>query len=397
LEGNEMKEKVAKEVVRRMPELIGISKYIYDNPELAFLEKKASSLLCNYLERNGFSLERGVGGLETSFRAIFKHGKKKTNIGIVAEYDALPGLGHGCGHNLIAASAVGTAAVLRYIMEDENIEGQVTVIGTPAEEDGGGKIILIEKGVFDELSSCMMMHPTSAVTRIAGTCLSSHGIDLRWRGKSAHAESHPEKGVNALDALHVYYAASSCLRQQLPDDVRIAQVVTSGGKSAGMIPDDTGMSVDIVSEDENLDSTVKKIKKCAEGAAVATGCKVEIKDITGYLGRIPNHTLEKVFRENFRIIGEPLMEGMPADFGTTDFGNVTRIMPCCNPYVSLLPERKITNHSLQFKELAISKRSEEVIKISVKAMAYSALDLLIYDNILVEAWQEFEDTVGMRK
>ncbi len=392
-----LKTDITSETRTRMPELINISKFIHENPELAFQEYKASKLLSDYLEDNGFKVERGVGGLDTAFRAIFSLGNSDVNIGIVAEYDALPELGHGCGHNLIAASAIGTAAVIKSVMEKEQIQGKITVIGTPAEEDGGGKIILIEKGIFEGLSVCMMMHPTSAVTRIAGSCLSSHGLEIYWEGKSAHAESHPEKGINALDAAHVYYSAVSCLRQQLSPDVRVAHIITSGGTSSGMIPDTSSVSVDIVSEDQNLDSTVERTKKCAEGAAIATGCSVHLEDVTGYLGRIPNHRLAEIFRENFVYLGEPLMDGMPSDFGTTDFGNVTRLMPCCNPYVSLLPERKISNHSQLFKDLAISEKSEEVLEISVNVMALSAVDLLMDRKIIEQAWTEFNDTMRKRK
>lgn len=389
-----LKSKAGKEVDGSMPLLKQVSRFIYDNPELAFEERKSSGKLADILEEQGFTVERNAGGLETAFVASYLNGvgadEEHVCIGITAEYDALPELGHACGHNLIASSSLGAALALKRVMEEEDIKGEIRLIGTPAEEDGGGKIILIDKGVFEGVSVCMMMHPTSAVTRIAGNCLSSHGMKITWKGRSAHAESHPEDGINALDALHIYYTAVSCLRQQLPDDVRVAQIVLEGGKE-GMIPDTASMSVDIVSEDRHLDSTVERVKKCAEGAAIASGCSYEIEDITGYLGRKPNRTLERLFRNNFGIIGEPLMDGMPEDYGTTDFGNVMRVVPSCNPYVSLLPEKKISGHTQQFKELAISERSEYVIEISAKAIAYSALDILTDEETLREAWNEFNE------
>lgn len=394
------RERLLEELNLQLPTLYKISEYIYENPELAFQEEKAAQILCEYLSENGFSVEKGLGGLSTAFRATWdspgKQNKYK-NIAYTAEYDALPGLGHGCGHNLIAASAAGSAAVLKAVLEKEDCCGRVTVIGTPAEESGGGKILLIEKGVFNDISACMMMHPTSGVSRIAGSCLSSHGLTLRWKGKTAHAESHPEDGINALDALHVYYTAVSCLRQQLPPDVRIAQIVKNGGVDEGLIPDETVMVVDIVSLDSNLLPTVKKVKRCAEGAAIATGCTLEITEHTGYLGRIPNKRLAQAAREQFAMETEPLQEGLPEDFGTTDFGNVTRLMPCVNPYVSLLPERKISNHSELFRELANSERSREVIAISVRVMAGLGLSLFLDDSILEEAWAEFRQTMEERK
>ncbi|MDR1028873.1 MAG: M20 family metallopeptidase [Clostridiales Family XIII bacterium] len=378
------------------PVVADLSAYIYNNPETAFQEYKAAEKLTSALSAEGFSVMREAGGLETAFRATFDNAKADDDairIGIVAEYDALPGLGHACGHNVIAASAFGAAVLLKRAMQSEHIPGVVSVIGTPAEEDGGGKIILAERGVFAGLSVCFMMHPTSGKTRIAGKCLSSREMNLSWKGVSAHAEAHPENGVNALDALHVYYAAVACLRQQLPPDVRIAQVVANGGTDVGMIPDLASLKADIVSEDENLIPTTEKMKNCARGAALATGTEVVIEERAGYRGRLPNKTLGDVFKMNLGILGEPVMDGMPPDFGTTDFGDVTRLMPCCNPYVSLLPERKISNHTEEFRELAISERSVKVTEIAAKVMAYSAVDLLLDRTIVSAAQEEFERSV----
>lgn len=394
-----LKAETGKIIDDKMMLLKDISQYIYCNPELAFKEKKASGYLMDILEKNGFKVLKNVGGLETAFTAeyviddgtddIVSVEEELICIGITAEYDALPQLGHGCGHNLIAASSVGAAIALKEILELHKIHGKIKLIGTPAEEDGGGKIILIEKGVFDDVSVCMMMHPTSGVSRIAGDCLSSHGLKISWKGKTAHAESHPEDGVNAFDALHIYYTAIACLRQQLSGDVRIAQTVIESGKE-GMIPDLASISVDIVTEDENLEETIEKVRNCARGAAIAAGCTLEIEEIIGYLGRKPNKVLEGIFRDNFNRIGEPLMEGMPKDYGTTDFGNVMRKVPSCNPYVSLLPEKKISGHTQLFKELAISPKSEYVINIAAKAMAYSSLDIFTDRKIIKMARAEFE-------
>ena len=384
----ELKKMIDASIIEFEPILLYTSKYIYDNPELSFVEIKASTMLSQVLQDNGFLVNLGVGDLNTAFTATFSYGKGKTNIGIIAEYDALPNLGHGCGHNLIAASALGAALCLKEVMENEGIDGKLTVIGTPAEENGGGKIILIEKGIFEDIDACIMMHPTSGISRIAGPCLSSHEIKINWYGKTAHAESHPEEGINALDAMHIFYTSIACLRQQLPSDVRIAQIVTGGGISEAMIPDNAGVSIDVVSKDKNLEEVVEKILKCAHGAAIATGCTFNVEHKTGYLGRVNNHVMDEIFRNNFEIIGELIQAGTPEDFGTTDFGNVTRIMPCCNPYVSLLTEEKISNHTQQFKELAISKRSEDVIRISSKVLAYSVLDLFMCEDTMTAAKKE---------
>lgn len=386
----EIKKDIIDEVDRLQPELLKVSKYIFDNPELAFHEEKASKLLSEKLAENGFDTALGIGGLPTAFSAEYQLGAGGPVICIVAEYDALPELGHACGHNLIASSAYGAALSLKNILQDKNINGKIKVIGTPAEEDGGGKIILIREGVFRDADICMMMHPTSGVTRIAGECLSSYEMKISWQGKTAHAESHPEDGVNALDALHIYYTAVACLRQQLTGDVRIAQIVLEGGKGVGMIPDHCVVSVDIVSQDKHIDDVRSRVRRCAEGAAIASGCTVEIEETEGYLGRRNNYTLEKVFRQNFALLNEPLMDGMPEDFGTTDFGNVMRLVPSCNPYVSVFTERKISNHTEFFRENVASKRGEEAMAIGAKVMALSAAELILSPEVIAAAKEELK-------
>lgn len=393
-----MLEQWKKEVIDRVeqirPQWTEVAAYLFSHPELAFAEMKSSAFLVERLKAQGFATTLGIHELATAFVAEIEVGSDGPVIGILAEYDALPDLGHACGHNLIAASAYGAAVALAEVLREKEISAKIKVIGTPAEEDGGGKVILIRDGVFQDLDICMMMHPTSGVTRIAGECLSSHEMTLSWQGKTAHAESHPEDGVNALDALHVYYTAAACLRQQLPADVRLAHVVLNGGRTVGLIPDHCTISVNIVSEDQHLEDVKQKVRRCAEGAALATGCEVDIQEAVGYLGRKNNHTLEALFRKNFALIDEPVMDGMPEDFGTTDFGNVTRVVPSCNPYVSIFTERKISNHTMFFKEQVASSRGTEAIGIGAKVMAASALELILQPEMIREAKAELERSRG---
>lgn len=392
---SKIKEELIAEIDRLQPELLDLSTYIFENPELAFQEVKASKLLADKLTEKGFETVLGLGSLPTAFSAEYQLAEGGPVICILAEYDALPELGHACGHNLIATAAYGSAVALKNVLKDKGIPGKIKVIGTPAEEDGGGKIILIREGFFRDADICMMIHPTSGTTRIAGECLSSHEMKISWHGKTAHAESHPEDGVNALDALHIYYTAIACMRQQLPQDVRIAQIVLEGGTGVALIPDHCVISVDIVSEDRYLEDVKHRVRRCAEGAAMASGCEVEIEEIEGYLGRKNNHTLEKVFRENFALLNEPLMEGMPTDFGTTDFGNVMRIVPSCNPYVSIFTERKISNHTEFFRDKVISKRGEEALLIGAKAMAISSAELIFSPEIIAAAKEELNRSMGI--
>lgn len=388
-----LKEEAAKVIDTSAEELLSISSYIHENPELAFAEFKAQKILTEFLERHKFGkIQKGVSEMQTSFIAeSCPTGVKEPVIAICGEYDALP-IGHACGHNLIAVSSIGSALAVKEVMEKHAIEGTIRLVGCPAEEEGGGKIIHIEHGVFDDVAIALLMHPTSGVSRIAGKCKSEFGLTVTFTGKTAHAESHPEDGVNALDAMTLFFSAIGLLRQQLEKEIGISYYVKNGGISECLIPDQTTAQCLITSFGSFvLKETVEKVKRCAEGAAIATGCKYVIKEEPGYLGRIENTVLEKIGKSNMDILGEPVMAGAPADNGATDFGNVQRVVPGLNPYISLLPEEKISNHTEQFKQLAISKRSEYVCIFSSKLLANCAIDCLLDKEIIKAAWEELHE------
>lgn len=384
-----LKEKIDEYVENSKDELIKISETIHENPELAFEEYKSAALLTSFLEKEGFDVTRKVADMETSFVASYTNGSYNPTIAIIAEYDALPNLGHACGHNIICTSAIGAGAALKNTIKTNNIEGRLLVIGSPAEEKGGGKIKLIEAGIFKDVDAAIMIHPTSATTRIGGRCLSSRYLEINYKGKSAHAGSHPENGINALDAANIYLHAVSCLRQQLPKDVRMGGIITKGGEIENMIPDYTSLKYQVRAFSENtLNDTCKRLMNCAKAGALATGCEVEISQKVGYKGRVPSKILGDVCKENFKRLGEPLMEGMPEDYGGTDFGDVSRIIPTCNPYVTIYPQQKITNHSKQFCELAISQKARDAVILSSKVMANTALDLFLDVSIIENAKEE---------
>ncbi|MGG5314502.1 M20 family metallopeptidase [Enterococcus sp. AZ072] len=374
-------------------ELLAISRYIHENPELAFTEFKAQKVLTDFLAKHGFSkIEKGVSEMETSFVAeCCPTGVKDPVIAICGEYDALP-IGHACGHNLIAVSSIGSALAVKEVMEKHELEGTLRLVGCPAEESGGGKIIHIAHGVFDDVAIALLMHPTSGVSRIAGKCKSEFELDVTFTGKTAHAEAHPEDGINALDAMTLFFNAIGLVRQQLPKEIGVSYFLQEGGISECLIPEQTTAKCLITSFGSlALTNAVEKIKRCAEGAAIATGCTCSINEMPGYLGRIDNDVLEKVGKQNMALLGEPVMAGAPADNGATDFGNVQRIVPGLNPYISLLTEEKISNHTEQFKQLAISKRSEYVGIFSSKLLAYCAIDCLLDSQLIEDAWAELRE------
>lgn len=376
----------------RLDELWDIAKYVHANPEIGYQEKKACSIQCKFLKENGFEVEENLGELPTAYKATYQYKEGDLTIAVVSEYDALPELGHGCGHNLICTTALGTALEVKKFMEDNEIPGTLVVMGTPAEEGGGGKIKLLEKNAFDGIDAILFMHPTSDTTRLAGECMSSARIQIEFQGKSAHASSHPNKGINALSAANLYFVATGLMRQHCKSDLRLSGIIEDGGKSTGQIPDFVSIKASLSCfKAKDLEDYTERVRNCAEGAALATGCKVNIKIKPGYLGRVPNEILSEVCRKELIDIDEPVMDGMPFDYGGEDLGNVSRVIPICNPYVTIFPDYKISNHTEQFRDLADSPAGKRCIQVSSKAMARTAMELFMNPEIVDQAKEELKE------
>lgn len=368
-----------------------ISEDIHAHPELGFKEVRASGLLRDELSRQGFSVAGTWDDLPTAFIASFSRGNGP-RIAVCAEYDALPELGHACGHNLIATSALLAGVAAKCAMEQCEIEGRVDVFGTPAEEDGGGKIRMLERGAFEGVDAAYLMHPTSAMTRIGGECTSFTGCTLAFTGVPAHAESHPEDGVNAMDAATLFHVALGVMRQQLPDDVHVCDVVLAMSNDIGKIPASAKLEVEVSSTcGAHVAPALAVVRRIAEGVAIATGCSWEYKELPGYLGRIPNAVLGDVVRGELCELGEPVMEGMPADKGGEDFGDVSRVVPGCNVFGTILPERKISGHTAEFRELAVSESGRHCLRVTAKAMARSIIRLMLEPDLLEHAKEELSE------
>lgn len=375
----------------RLNELWSMAQYIHACPELAFQEIEACRVQCEFLEENGFVVERNLGGLDTAYKATFQYKPGDLTLAVVSEYDALPEIGHACGHNLICTAALGTALETKKFMEDNEIPGTFIVMGTPAEETGGGKIKLLEQDAFNGIDAVLFMHPTSNTTRLAGECMSSTSIKIEYQGKSAHAASHPSKGINALNAANLYFVATGLMRQHCKSDFRLSGVIEDGGKSTGLIPDFVSIKANLSCFNaKELEDYTEKVRNCAEGAALATGCEANIKITPGYLGRVPNKILSEVCRKELIAIDEPVMDGMPFDYGGEDLGNVSRVIPICNPYVTIFPDYKISNHTEQFRDLANSPAGKRCIQVSSKAMARTAMELFMNPEIVEEAKVELK-------
>ncbi len=382
----ELKAKVLKEIESRRDELNEISMKIHGNPELGFKEEKAAELLTDYLEKNGFSLERGICDLPTAFRAGYGTGKPK--IAVLAEYDALPDIGHACGHNIIATSAFGAAVASKITVD--RLKGTVLVIGTPAEELYGGKAIMAEKGAFDDLDVAMMVHPGVSDTATTSS-LACQTLDVEFFGKSAHAAASPEEGINALEAMIQSFNAINSLRQHIRDTARFHGIITDGGEASNVIPaHSAGSFIARSLENDYLDELKEKVINCFEGAAKATGARLEYKwDTVRYEPMLNNMTLAALFAGNMKALGRDIIiSGTDKAFGSTDMGNVSQLVPGIHPNVAIAAG-DVQLHSLQFAEAASSEAGLKGLIDASAAMAITIVDILSSPETLTAIKNEF--------
>jgi amidohydrolase len=356
-------------------QLIELSRAIYSQPELAFEEEKAAGRLCEFLGKHGFSCEPGVGGLPTAFLAAYPPDTVcSPAVAFLAEYDALPDLGHACGHNLIAAASAGAAAALAACFDKS--WGRIIVLGTPAEEGGGGKIRLIDKGLFEGLKAALMFHPDSE-TRMVKRSLALLAISAEFYGKSAHAAAAPHEGKNALDGVILSFNNIAALRQQLRPDARIHGIITHGGEAPNIIPRYAAARFMVRALDEKyLEHVQKRVVHCFKAAALASDTRLELKlDELRYAPFKPDYELAEFCRKNLVSLGlneDPGSE--PDNIGSSDIGNVSQLLPTLHASVAICPP-KIAVHSPEFAAAAASNLGHERMLIAAKALAMTAIDI----------------------
>jgi amidohydrolase len=383
----ELKNSITSGVDRQSRQLSELSLKIHDNPELGFQETKAVTWLTGYLEGNGFRLERGICKLATAFRASY--GEGRPTVAILAEYDALPKLGHACGHNIIAGAAVGAAVAARPAID--KFGGSVCVIGTPAEEIYGGKVIIANRGGFDDIDVAMMVHP--GVRDIATTqALAARQLDVEFFGKAAHAAARPEMGINALEALLLSFTAINSLRQHIKDGARIHGVITDGGEAANIVPAHSAATFIVRARDNAyLDELRPRVVDCFTGAAVATGARLEHRwDDVSYASLRNNLTLARLFRQNMEYLRRKVQMTDPDHtFGSTDMGNVSHLVPSIHPFVAIAP-REVLAHSPEFAVAAASEAGRKGMLDAAKALAMTVADLVASPELFGQVREEFE-------
>lgn len=369
-------------------ELIQTSKKIFNNPELGMNEVFASKLLSEYLSKEGFDVRLGIGYLETAFVASYEKGRGGLHIALCAEYDALPDIGHACGHNLIGVASV--AAGLAIANSDLDIPFKVSVIGTPDEEGSGGKIDLINMGIFKDVDIAMMFHPGYSMI-INTESLALQNYSFIFHGKSAHAASEPWEGINALDAVIQTFNNVSFLRQHLKDDVRIHGIIKEGGKATNIIPDKCLAEFCIRSKDnEYLKAVVEKVFDCARAAATATGAQLEIEQEGHfYDAMISNSKLSKAFEDSLKEIDYINIGKFEEGLGSIDMGNVSKVVPSIHPVLPIT-NKAILGHTREFAELSNSDQAYETMLDASKALAITAIKVIKDKSLQEEIIEEFK-------
>jgi amidohydrolase len=356
-------------------QLLRLSHDIHANPELAFHEVKASNWLCEMLASQGFAVERGVFQMPTAFVATAGHGPLQ--IAICAEYDCLPEIGHACGHNIIAAAAAGAAIAAASVADTVGLT--VKIIGTPAEEGGGGKITLLERGAFDGIHAAMMVHPAPADVAEPPVIAVSH-FDVHYTGKAAHASSYPELGINAADALTVAQVAIGLLRQHIRPTDRIHGIVTRGGDAPNIVPASTSAKYYVRARTlDQLQAIRVKVDKCFEAGALATGATLEICEAEAPYAEMKHDSeIAALYRRNAEQLGRVFPNFTPDNMlrfaGSTDMGNISLVMPAIHPMIGInsLPA---VNHQPEFTEHCVTDAADRAVYDGALAMAWTAIDM----------------------
>jgi amidohydrolase len=396
-----LSETTAQAIEAVRPELVEVALDIHAHPELNYQEQHAAKLLSDTLEKHGFKVERGVGGVETAFTATLSGGAGDgPTVAVLAEYDALPEIGHGCGHNLIAMAAIGAGLGLKANLA--NLPGKVMVIGTPAEEGGGGKIRMLDAGVFKDVDAVLSSHPSSNRTVIPtdipmgeSWSLAMVGYRYIFHGKAAHAAAMPHEGINALNGVIHLFGGIDSLRQHLREDTRIHGIITDGGMAPNVVPEYAAANFMLRCRDRDYlsDVIVGRVRQAAEGAAAMTGCRLEVEEYYPFYENVrPNSVIAGLLLNNAGVSGLPLNEPLPGRQGSaasTDFGNVSQALPAYELRYAV-SETPVASHSREMTEIATSEYAINAAINVAKAMTLTACDLLLDPSALSAAHAEFE-------
>jgi amidohydrolase len=385
---------ILKRIDELADELIEVSHSIHATPELAFKEHHAAGLLCDTLEQHGLDVDRGAYTLETAFETRLDTRGDGPNAAILAEYDALPGIGHACGHNLIATAALGATLGLQAVASE--LPGQLTLLGTPAEERGGGKELMARAGAFDGVNAAMMIHP-AGVNLTTMPCICVAEVEVIYHGKSAHASAMPHRGINALDGLLLAYQAISNLRQHIRDDERIHGIVTEGGQAPNIVPDRAAGNFYVRAADEKKLAALKpRVQACFEAGAKGSGSEVDVRWANvDYLDLNTNWPLADCFQKHGESIGREFLKPEAlGGAGSTDMGNVSYRVPSIHPMLASAPPNVVIHHP-DFARWAGSEMGDAAALDGARTLALTAAEYLLSPALQTDVDKTFAVSKGL--
>ena len=392
----QLKKDVAAAVDGMRAELLELSHAIHHEPELALEEFKAAKRLSDAVAEHDLPVEREVFGVKTAYSSEFGN-EKGAAIAVLSEYDALPGVGHACGHNIIAAAGLGAAMALAKL--GARLPGRVRYLGTPAEERIGGKELMARAGAFDGVDAAMMIHPAN-IDLVAMPCIAVSEVDATYFGKAAHASAMPYRGLNALDAVVSAYQSIAQLRQHIRQTERIHGIIIEGGLAANIVPERAACRFYVRARDmHDLAILKKRVQACFEAGALSTGCKLETRWISDYLDLKTNWPMAQAFEKNFEALGRtltPLSSVPPGFAGSTDMGNVSHRVPSIHPMIGVAPKTVII-HNAEFARWAASDKGDAAVLDGAKSLAHTALDLMCDVALMQTAKNDFDATLELSK
>ncbi|WP_300392580.1 M20 family metallopeptidase [Fusobacterium sp.] len=383
-----MLENLSKKYNEIFSDLKELNEYIYANPELGRKEFKACKVHKEILKKYGFKITDNYIGIETAYLAEYSSGKEGPKIAYLAEYDALPEIGHGCGHNILGTTSIGAGILLKEYID--KFGGTVYVYGTPAEETFGAKVDMAEAGCFDDIDVAMISHPTGKSHERSGTSQAMEALQFTFKGKTAHAAGDPYNGINALDGVIQFFNSVNALRQQTKNSARIHGIISKGGEAANIIPD-LAVANFYVREatTKEMIKLSERVKNCAKGAALATGTTLEIENYEyTFKHLVTNETLSNLYVKNLNLQG---IEDVPMSdsTGSSDCGDVSHHCPTIHSYFPI-SKCELTGHSIEFAKASISEDAYKGMKEAIAALVMTGKDILENKEILKEIKEEFE-------
>ncbi|WP_026895570.1 M20 family metallopeptidase [Clostridiisalibacter paucivorans] len=382
-----MKEDIKNIIKDIKEELIELSEYIYKNPELGYEEYKACDVHERLLQEHGFKVEKEYMGMETAFRAVFDSGKEGPTVAYLSEYDALPDIGHGCGHNILGTTSTGAGIALSKFLKD--LGGKVVVFGTPAEETSGGKVYMTDNGAFDDIDIALMAHPAEKHYK-SGASLAMDAIEFVFRGRTAHAASNPDKGINALDAAINTFNNINAMREHIRTDARVHGIIKDGGRAANIVPDlAIAQFYTRATTKTYLKELSERVKNCARGASLAAGTELEIRNYeASYDNLITNSILSDIYVKHLRDMGVKDIQEPKESFGSLDAGNVSHVCPTIHPYFAI-SEKEIVAHTREFAEETIKPFAYSQMVKTIGALVWTGLDVIKDKQLLDSIKAEF--------